>query len=282
VSTDIQPGSRHRLVAAGDRAWENGRDVLATMEPAFRDNLGDPARVDELLGRYWQRSLLRDPATTRRIDHIRCDAGYVDLSDAYHHSVEECLVLAGAVTLSAEGTFVAGDYFWRPPGWVHGARSPEGFEALLMMEGEAPDEGSGRVTRVVRPASEAGTNPLHGEDGAAAVGPRGYVRRVETRYLPWRALGADVLALDGLAHKPLSENVVTGARSLLARAPAGWDAVCGASACERLLVVVDGELVAGDAVLARGSLVELPRAGGLPLRSAAGCELLVKAAGRTT
>jgi len=45
---------------------------------------------------------------------------------------------------------------------------------------------------------------------------------------------------------------------------------------------VDGELVAGDAVLARGSLVELPRAGGLPLRSAAGCELLVKAAGRTT
>ena len=73
--------------------------------------------------------------------------------------MEEALFLGGDATLSAEGDFQAGDYFWRPPGWVHAARSGQGFECVLMMEGETPAEGSGRVSRVIRPDEDAGRSP---------------------------------------------------------------------------------------------------------------------------
>ncbi|UMG93705.1 hypothetical protein [Nocardioides sp. TF02-7] len=175
--------------------WVNGGEVFASMEPAFRDNLGDdPELVERLLSRYWMKQLWID-GSSRRIDHVRTDPGYVDLSEAYHDSVEEAYFLGGEATLSAEGTFVAGDYFWRPPGWVHMAEAPEGFECILMMEGEDASEGSGRVSRVVRPDEEAGHNPT--ASGERAIGPRGYVRRVETRYQVWRAHDDTVTALAG-------------------------------------------------------------------------------------
>src|SRR4051812_14653406 len=96
-----------------DIPWISGREALATMTPEFRNGLGDVDRVDELMSRYWVRSLWLDPVTTRRIDHVRVDSGYQDLSEAYHDSVEESLVLRGSVTLSAEGALQEGDYFWR-------------------------------------------------------------------------------------------------------------------------------------------------------------------------
>src|SRR3954447_4971634 len=115
--------------------WVNGSEVLASMEPAFREHLGgDPTQVADLMSRYSIRTLWIDPVTTRRIDHVQTDPGYVDLCEAYHDSVEEAYFLSGEVELSAEGDFEAGDYFWRPPGWVHMAASPAGFEAILMME----------------------------------------------------------------------------------------------------------------------------------------------------
>ena len=75
------------------------------------------------------RSLWLDPATSRRIDHVRTEPGYRDLCEAYHDSVEEALFLGGDATLVAEGDFQAGDYFWRPPGWVHAARSARASSA---------------------------------------------------------------------------------------------------------------------------------------------------------
>jgi hypothetical protein len=162
--------------------WVSGREVYDSMEPAFRENLGDPDRVGDLLSKYWIRALWNDPATSRRIDHVRTGPGYRDLSEAYHDSVEEALFLGGRATLTAEGDFQAGDYFWCPPGWVHSASSDEGFECVLMMEGESAPDGSGRVSRVVRPDEEAGR---HARPGASdPIGPRGYVRRIEFCYTP--------------------------------------------------------------------------------------------------
>ena len=96
-------------------AWENGLSVVRAMAPEFRANLGPEDQVEQLYVKYNQKTLHIDVPTSRRIDLIRIDAGYRDLTNAYHDSVEECLVLEGELDLDGEGHFEAGDYFWRPP-----------------------------------------------------------------------------------------------------------------------------------------------------------------------
>ncbi len=257
--------------------WVNGGDVFATMEPAFRDNLGDdPDRVRELLSKYWMKQLWVD-GTSRRIDHVRTEPGYVDLSEAYHDSVEEAFFLDGEARLTAEGAFVPGDYFWRPPGWVHMADAPEGFETILMMEGEDASEGSGRVSRVVRPDDEAGQNPRPEPNGG--LGPRGYVRRVETRFMVWRRHDDTVTGLCGgpLQSKLLSLNEDTGSRSILVRLPRGWTSTPVESDRDRYLVSVRGRLVVDGRALSPCSLVRIPAGVSGPRIDADGdVELLVK------
>lgn len=260
--------------------WVNGQEVYDSMEPAFRDNLGDPARVLDLLSRYQMRSLWLDPTTSRRIDHVQADAGYVDLSEAYHDSVEEGFFLGGECELSAEGRFHPGDYFWRPPGWVHSAAAPLGFEVLLMMEGVVGSEESDRVSRVVRPDDEAGTNALPGSRDT--IGPRGYERRAEARFMVWRphddrATGLVGDAATGLTSKVLSRNVQTDAASVLCDLPAGWSSHLPAVDRERFLVNTSGALDVDGVRLESCSLVRIaPGADGPQLESPDGTELFVK------
>ncbi|MFC6152120.1 cupin domain-containing protein [Nocardioides yefusunii] len=253
--------------------WVNGADVFATMDPAFRDNIGtDEASALALLATYHAKCLWKDESTGRRIDHIRCEAGYRDLSEAYHDSVEECLVLGGSVELTAEGWFEPGDYFWRPPGWVHSAQSPRGFEAVLMMEGTQPCEGSLHVSRVVRPDADAGQHVAV----ADPVGPRGYVRRAESRHMPWRAHddSGTLLGAAGLESKVLSDNPETGTETSLVRFVAGTAATPQAGPHERFVVIVDGEVVLDDGRrLGAGSL--LRAAGGEELPAFAAPDTVV-------
>jgi hypothetical protein len=259
--------------------WVNGGEVFATMEPAFRDNLGDdPELVQALLSKYWMKQLWIDE-TSRRIDHVRTEPGYIDLSEAYHDSVEEAFFLGGEARLTAEGVFQAGDYFWRPPGWVHMAEAPKGFETILMMEGEDDSEGSGRVSRVVRPDDEAGQNSRPTPNGG--VGPRGYVRRVETRFMVWRRHDDAVtgLGVDGgsLSSKLLSLNEKTGARSVLVRLPDGWTSAPAVSDRDRFLVSTSGTLVVEGRALSPCSLVRIPAGAAAPRLDADGdVDLLVK------
>jgi len=257
--------------------WVNGGEVFATMEPAFRDNLGeDPQRVQALLSKYWMKQLWIDDSS-RRIDHVRTEPGYVDLSEAYHDSVEEAFFLGGQADLSAEGAFVAGDYFWRPPGWVHMARAPEGFETILMMEGDDPSEGSGRVSRVVRPDDEAGHNPRPTPNDG--LGPRGYVRRAETRHMVWRRHDDAVTGLGdtSLRSRLLSLNEDTGACSVLVRLPAGWSSTPVVSDRVRFWIPVSGSLSVDDRALSPCSLVRVPAGTPAPgLRADGAVDLLVK------
>ena len=268
------------LVDGPATRWVNGQEVFDSMEPAFRDNLGDPERVLDLLSRYQMRSLWLDPVTSRRIDHVQADPGYVDLSEAYHDSVEEGFFLGGQCELSAEGRFVAGDYFWRPPGWVHSAAAPAGFEVLLMMEGSVGSEGSDRVSRVVRPDDEAGTHALTGRQDA--LGPRGYERRAEARFMVWRphddrATRLVAAAAGSLSSKVLSRNVSTDAASVLFQLPAGWSSRPPAVDRERFLVNTTGSLRADGTELGPCSLVRIaPGCEGPLLEVPEGTELLVK------
>lgn len=285
--------------------WVNGQDVYDSMEPAFRDNFGgDPDQVRDLLSRYWMRSLWRDPASTRRIDHVRARPGYRDLSEAYHDSVEEAYFLGGTVELSAEGRLVGGDYFWRPPGWVHRAWSDEGFESILCMEGDIASEHSGRVSRVVCPDHQAGAQARDDADGG--TGPRGYLRRVESRFVPWTPIDAPWSGLDATVlglpvgsdgapppaasgdapppgsgavplGKPLSRNVDTGAGSALVRLPAGWTAAPAPVPRERFLVTTQGDLVVAGATLTPCSLLHVPAGAHAPtLTAVTDVELFVK------
>lgn len=270
------------VVDGASLPWVNGQAVWESMEPAFRENIGrsQEAALD-LLSRYHMRNLWLDPETSRRIDHIRTDAGYRDLSEAYHDSVEEAYFLGGEVELTAEGRFVAGDYFWRPPGWVHSATSEEGFEAILMMEGEDPSEGSDRVSRVVRPDEEAGQQARVSDIGK--VGPRGYVRRAETRFMVWRPHDDSVTRLGGSGParaKVLSENVDTRAASVLVRPGADWVARPEAVNRERFIINVRGDMVVDGQTLTEPSLVRIPAGvAGSEIAVTSDTELLVKVGG---
>jgi hypothetical protein len=278
MSSAVQDGVT--VVDGPSLRWVNGQEVYDSMEPAFRDNLGDAERVVDLLSRYQMRSLWLDPSSSRRIDHVQADPGYVDLSEAYHDSVEEGYFLGGECSLTAEGRFVAGDYFWRPPGWVHSASAPLGFEVLLMMEGVDASEGSGRVSRVVRPDDEAGTHALPGLQDA--LGPRGYERRAEARYMVWRLHDDRTTRLlhDGapaLRSKVLSRNVTTDAASVLCELPDGWAARPPAVDRERFLVNTSGALRVDGADLGPCSLIRIaPGVPGPDLESPEGTELFVK------
>lgn len=244
------------IVRTRQEPWENGRDVIAGMEPAWRENLGPAEGLDACYAKYNQKPLVRHPATTYRGDLVHLEAGYADLTDAYHDSVEECFYLTGDNTLSGEGSFVGGDYFWRPPGFIHAATSEQGFTALLFVEGESEAEASGRASRVIRPTELAGTNDLH-DDLERAVGPRGWVR-ARTGYLPWLPGPAWATAEGDLSHfdlehvevKVLSRNAVSGGQSILLRLAPGYaQRTAGRHTKEIGCFVLSGELTMGDEVL---------------------------------
>lgn len=269
--------------------WQNGLDVVRGMAPEFRANLGPADSVEELYLRYNQKVLRFDPDTTRRIDLIRVDAGYRDLTNAYHDSVEECLVLDGTLRLDGEGSFRAGDYFWRPPGWVHAAETTDGFTALLMMQGGEPSEGSGPASRRIRPDEEAGSNVLHGDAIERAMGPRGWVRCQPTALVAWQpgpvfARGEGVLDgfdLERVEFKVLSKNPWTGAQSLLVRLATTYaQRGRGRHSAAMEFYVIEGECQMGEEAFPTGSYLYRP-AGSveLPLESVDGALLFAKVDG---
>lgn len=245
-----------RIVDTQQLAWENGLEVVGRMAPEFRANLGPRELVEDLFRRYDQKTLRHDEGTTRRLDLIRVAPGYRDLTNAYHDSVEECLVLAGALTLDGEGAFEAGDYFWRPPGWVHAAATDVGFTALLGFQGRDLREDSGPTSRRIHPDELAGTNQLHPDDPDRAVGPRGWVRCQPVRLLPWipaavwSARRADQAAgwwdLEAAQVRVLSENERYGGQTLLVRLAPGWSGAPVRSMTDLELYVLEGAIELGD------------------------------------
>lgn len=265
--------------------WEDGLDVVSAMAPDFQSNLGPLDLIEDLYVKYHQKTLRIDPTTTRRIDLIRLDAGYRDLTNAYHDSVEECLVLTGEFSLDGEGDFAAGDYFWRPPGFVHAAETSTGFTGLLGLQGLDPAEGSDYTSRRIRPDEEAGTNQLY-DDAEVAVGPRGWVRNVDTRLLPWipgpvyaRGQGAfDGMDLQSMAVKVLSHNLWTGGQTLLVRLDPGYAQTGrGNYTADVEQYVVEGSCAIGEENHAAGAYLFRP-AGAVeaPMTSHEGGTLYVK------
>ncbi|GIW07336.1 MAG: hypothetical protein KatS3mg060_2141 [Dehalococcoidia bacterium] len=275
-----------RIVDTSTMAWQNGGEVIKAMAPEWRANLGPAEQVAETYAKYDQKTLRLDPATTRRLDLIRLAPGYRDLTYAYHDSVEECFCLGGSCWLGGEGTIHEWGYFWRPPGWVHTAATEEGFVALLGIQGECDE--SGPASRRVRPESEAG-RCVTTDDPDAALGPRGFVKMLDSRLVPWqpgpvfaRCEGPlDGFDLERVAFKVLSKNPWTGAQSLLLRLAPGYrQARPGRHTAGFEAFVITGSARLGETPLPAGSYFE--RTAGAeepPLASEEGAILFAKADG---
>ena len=276
-------------VVRGDRiAWVRGLDTVEGMPDGYAGNLGPEAELAATYSRWEQKTLLDDPVTTRRIDLVRLLPGFTDPGPAYHDSAEECLVLHGGCQIDGEGPVREGDYFWRPPGWVHAARAPGGFLGLLMQEGISEGDASGPATRRIRPPEDLGRNVLF-EDLDRSIGPRGWIRRLPSSLMPWipgTALLAGEEWLRNLDHpslhvKVLSANWSTGARSLLARFEPGYrDQAPHRLGRQLIAYAISGTAAIDDITLCRGDLIDLPPdSPSVRLSSSAGADLFLKLGG---
>ena len=245
--------------------WESGLDYLRTLAPAFRDNLGPPDQVEANFAKYRQKNLYLDPQSTRRLDLVQLEAGYSDLTHCCHDSVEEGFLLGGNVTLDGEGALQAGDYFWRPPGWIHHAQTQPGVELLLGFEGQSNE--SGPVSRHVCSAHLAGANHLIPASDEASLGSRGRLCQVTSSQLVWQpgeayARGEGALAGFDLAHlsvRVLSRNPRTGQQTVLLRlAPGYQQATTGFHAVWWQMFVLTGGVQWGGEHFGEGVFVHRP------------------------
>lgn len=266
-----------------DMEWQTGGDVIDLMAAEFRDNLGPTHKHYD---QYYQKNLWLDPVTGRRTDLIKMEPGYADATVAYHDCVEECFALEGQCDLWGEGILEPGEYFWRPPGWVHGAGSKPGFVALLVLESLREADGSGPVSRVIRPDEDAGSNALHPDDSERAVGPRGFIKRADSKLHPWIpgqsfARGEGTLNGFDIEHtrfKILSKNLTSGAQTVLLELSPGYEqSFAGVHSSALQAFVLDGEVTLGDTKLVSGSYVHRPAgAHGGVMGTASGATLFVK------
>lgn len=247
--------------------WLTGSEILAEMSPEFVANLGPREDVYKAFDHYYIKPLLREEVTGRRFDMAQFTPGYRDVTACYHESAEEGFLLNGTLDLAYEGHFSPLSYFWRPPGWVHGAQRTEGgATALFSFEADRPADGSGPVTRTVAAFDEAGCNPLLDEASDWRIGPRGYIPHVNGGLVA-RANGTDVLAstaqaaLDAghLTVRTLSSNVVNGGGTFL------WDLAPGYAQPESSrftstyhFFVVEGSITIGGESHSAGTWAYVP------------------------
>ncbi len=267
--------------------WIKGAALLADMDPGFRANLGPSEEVNEVFECYLVKPLLKEEGSGRRVDLCRFLPGYRDVTACFHDSAEEGFVMSGDLKLAGEGDFEAGDYFWRPPGWVHGAiGTSAGSSALICFEGNRPSDGSGPNSRDIRPYSTAGTNGRFAEGEQGAIGPRGRIAHLASRLLPWQPATkwpglADssraAWCADKFSVRTLSLNVVNGASSSIWRLESGFEQPRAFVATDTVMFfVLEGSVLIDGNERGPGTFIYQPAGAKSSPFSSAGATLFVK------
>lgn len=264
--------------------WESGLAFLETLTENYRKNLGPEDKLVDSFGKYKYKKLYLDEQTGRRFDLTRLDAGYGDLTNSYHDCTEEMFFIDGECYVDGEGSLYSGDYFWRPPGWVHRGSSESGCSALLSYEGNSDE--SGPITRNIRPDEDAGSNAIFPAGDERALGTRGWVKRLETRYMVWqpgevfaRTDGpCDGFDLERVSFKVLSKNPATGKQTLLAKLDPGYCQVgSGRHSVTQQAFLLSGSVALGKKAVPQGGFLHRP--GGVvegPMTSESGAMLFLK------
>lgn len=275
------------IVDTVEHDWIKGAALLADMDPGFRANLGPSDEVNEVFECYLVKPLLKEEGTGRRVDLCKFMPGYRDVTACFHDSAEEGYVMSGDLQLAGEGDFEEGDYFWRPPGWVHGAVGTKtGATALICFEGDRPSDGSGPNSREIRPYDVAGGNELFGEGEEGAIGPRGRIAHLSSRWLPWQSgtrwpgfadSSRAAWCADKLSVRTLGLNVVNGGSSSVWRLEPGFVQTDAFVAEDTLMFfVLEGSLMVEGLERGPGTFVYQPAGAELSAMSSAGATLFVK------
>jgi hypothetical protein len=270
------------VVDSESMPWRYGRSAAGRASASAEAGEETP---DDL--RTESRTLFVDPETGERVVRSRA-TGFGGVTPRYHHSVEEAFLLAGRTDLRGEGVFAAGCYFWRPAGWVHASNPTEGRESLIFTIGVNEREASGPHTDVMCDLEQEGTNPLH-ESHEAAIGPRGWIRNLDSALVAWqpgplyaREQGPlDGFGVERVEVKVLSRNVHTGGQTILMRFGPGYTQQFEGSCSERLqLYVLSGALTLGRGSAQPGTYIRVEPGSQIPrLASRLGATALVKVGG---
>jgi quercetin dioxygenase-like cupin family protein len=127
----------------------------------------------------------------------------------YHDGVEEVYILEGSVTLDDVHYWKEGDYFYRPARVVHGHDEKSHIGALALTRSDGV-----LVLNLVHEPVDQKEYALPG-----ASDPRGHVFSLPVADVP---AGSDPAYPAGWGIKPLSADPISGARTLIAEVPAGW------------------------------------------------------------
>jgi quercetin dioxygenase-like cupin family protein len=128
----------------------------------------------------------------------------------YHDGVEEVFILEGSVTLDDKHYWKEGDYFYRPSRIVHGHDEKSHIGALALTRSDGV-----LVLNLVHDPAEPGEYPL-----PDAHDPRGHVFSLPIAEVE---AGPDAAYPAEWGIKPLSADPESGARTIIAEIPAGWE-----------------------------------------------------------
>lgn len=268
------------IVDTNAMPWVRGRQAAG-----LAGGDGSAARADESEydRRYEVKTFLFDERTGQRGFRARAVGGHA-ISARYHHSCEESFIVDGRNDLRSEGEFTPGSYFWRPAGWVHASSLTDGWEAITYSIGEDPSEASGRHSDVLCDEAEEGRNPLY-PDRESAIGPRGWIRNLDSSLVAWESGGAFVRRQGGVARagdagfsvRTLSANVDTGAQTSLTRLAEEFARPQATYRTGVQFTVLEGEVELGGETLPAGCFVHARIGEPLPpLSSGGGATLLFK------
>ena len=165
-----------------DIPWKDSRDFEKITEKGHFHT----GEVKEEYFTKWKFKVLRtDPVTlgvTRVLTH---NPGWDEPNFGYHLYTEEAIRIVGEGKIPDE-SYTGGiqyniskamSYTYRPPGWVHNGSSL--IESTFLINNDGP------ATLMPATAEMVGKNALHPNDLQKAVGPRGYVMRLQTNLMPW-------------------------------------------------------------------------------------------------
>lgn len=202
--------------------WVSSREFIKITDPAKFDT----GPVDDEYYSKWRFKIFRiDPITkgaTRALIHA---PGWEEPNFGYHLHTEEAFRLYGEGRTPDESysggvqynISKAGTYTYRPPGWVHDGATL--LESMVYLSNDGP------ATHQVATKEMVGKNAMYPDDLTKAIGPRGYINRLNTPLLPWiQVTNSDKKwFLKGhsnagkVYYKPLSRDVYTGAETLLVK-----------------------------------------------------------------
>lgn len=207
--------------------WMSSREFTKITDPGKFET----GPVNDEYFSKWNFKIFRiDPATKGASRVLTHTPGWEEPNFGYHLHTEEAFRVYGEGKMPDESysggvqynITRGGCYTYRPPGWVHDGSTLTDSMSFLTNDGPA--------THQIVPREMVGKNAMYPNDFEKAIGPRGYVKRLDTNLMRWvPILNSDKNHFveshkdaSKISYKPLSRDMNTGAETLLIKYDRGY------------------------------------------------------------